>query len=58
MCLVAKEYGYKGKEISEFLSKDPAVITRYSKSNDDWKKEIGLILKEMEKSRDNGNKQV
>ncbi|MBI5639937.1 MAG: hypothetical protein HZA17_05880, partial [Nitrospirae bacterium] len=29
--LTAKEYGYKGTEISGYLRKDPAVITRYIK---------------------------
>lgn len=29
--LIAKEYGYKGTEISGYLRKDPAVITRYLK---------------------------
>lgn len=38
MCLVAKEYGYKGKEIAEYLKKDPAVITRCSKSKDTMEK--------------------
>jgi putative transposase len=50
MCLVAKEFGYKGKEISEYLGKDPAVITRYSKFKDPWKKEIGMILEELKRS--------
>src|SRR4030066_1225303 len=28
LSLVAKEYGYKGKEIGQYIRKDPAVITR------------------------------
>ena len=58
MCLVAKEYGFKGKEISEYLGKDPAVITRYSKFKDQWKKEIGILLEELKRERGNVNKQV
>ena len=27
--LIAKEYGYKGKEIAGYIQKDPAVVTRY-----------------------------
>jgi hypothetical protein len=27
--LVASEYGYKGKEVAEYIRKDPAMITRY-----------------------------
>jgi len=27
--LVARAYGYKGREIARYLRKDPAVITRY-----------------------------
>jgi hypothetical protein len=44
---VAKEYGYRGKEISEYLGQDPAVISRYSKSQDSCKKEIGRIVEEL-----------
>jgi REP element-mobilizing transposase RayT len=40
--LVAKEYGYKGKEIGQYIRKDPAVITRDLK-------EKGKLEKEMEK---------
>jgi len=29
MSLVAKEYGYKGQEVAEYLWRDPSVITRY-----------------------------
>jgi chromosomal replication initiation ATPase DnaA len=31
MSLVAREYGYRGQEIAEYLRRDPAVITRYLK---------------------------
>jgi hypothetical protein len=29
MSLVGREYGYKGREIAEYLRKDPSVVTRY-----------------------------
>ncbi len=45
LSLVGKEYGYKGKEIAEFLGKDPAAVTGYLRTSQDLqaKKEI-LIL--------------
>lgn len=35
--LAAKEYGYRGKEIAEYLEKDPAVVTAYSRGIEDLK---------------------
>lgn len=58
LCLAAKEYGYKGREISEYLGKDPAVITRYQKSKSQWEKEIAAILETLKRERGNVNKQV
>jgi hypothetical protein len=31
MSLAAKDYGYRGQEIAEYLQRDPSVITRYLK---------------------------
>lgn len=42
--LVAKEYGYKGTEISRFLQKDPAVITRYLAVRTELSNEIDQVL--------------
>jgi len=42
LSLIAKEYGYRGKEIGQYIRKDPAVITRDLK-------EKGKLEKEMEK---------
>jgi hypothetical protein len=40
ICLVAREYGYKGKEIAGYIQKDPAVVTRYLKERKDLKAEV------------------
>ncbi len=44
MTLVANEYGYKGKEIAEYIRKDPAVITRHLKERDKLKKEVEKVI--------------
>lgn len=57
MSLVAREYGYKGKEVAEYLRRDPAVITRYLKEGKKLEDDIGRVhvaLKEIKKV----NKQV
>jgi REP element-mobilizing transposase RayT len=45
---VAFEYGYKGREIAEYLQKDPAIITRYLSEKGDFEGEIERVLKMME----------
>ncbi len=53
--LVAREYGYKGKEISGYIQKDPAVVTRYLKVKGElW----GGIERVIEGIKANVNKQV
>lgn len=42
LSLVAKEYGHKGKEIGQYIRKDPAIVTRDLK-------EKGKLEREMEK---------
>jgi predicted transcriptional regulator len=40
-----KEYGYKGKEIADFLGKDPAAVTGYLRRAQDLRdKKERLIL--------------
>lgn len=56
--LVASEYGYKGKEIAEFMQKDPAVITRHLKERRDLAEEIRKVIVSLEKNRENVNNQV
>jgi chromosomal replication initiation ATPase DnaA len=42
--IVANEYGYKGKEIAEFIHKDAAMITRHLKEKGRLKKEIANVI--------------
>jgi len=42
--LVAKEYKYKGRETAAYLRKDPSVITRYLKEDDDLKSEMERVF--------------
>jgi len=44
LSLIAREYGYRGKEVAAFLQKDPAVITRYLKNPESLYKTISEIL--------------
>jgi hypothetical protein len=55
--IVAREYGYKGREISRHIRKDPAVITRYLKEESDLAEEVDKVMKQLSK-RTNVNKQV
>jgi len=55
MCLVAKEYGYKGQEVAGYLRRDPSVITRYLEEGDRLGNEVESIHAKL---RENSNKQV
>lgn len=57
MSLVAREYGYKGQEIAEYLRKDPAVITRYLKEGKRLESEIEKVHEALRKTK-KVNKQV
>lgn len=55
MSLVAKEYGYKGREVAEYLRRDPSVITRYLRED----KRLGMEVEKVHaKLREGSNKQV
>ncbi len=43
MTFVAKEYGYKGKDIAKYINKDPVVVTRYLKERNNFREEIEKI---------------
>jgi hypothetical protein len=44
--LAGREYGYKGKEIAEFLGKDPAAVTGYLRRSQVLRAKMeGLILR-------------
>lgn len=53
--LVAREYGYKGKDIAGHIRKDPAVVTRYLKEKRELETEIKRLIEGL---RANVNKQV
>jgi REP element-mobilizing transposase RayT len=54
--LVAREYGYKGKEISGYIQKDPAVVTRYLREKEELGAEVKKVIEKIKKA--NVNKQV
>jgi putative transposase len=43
LSIVAKEYGYKGQEIAEYLLRDPSVITRYLKEGNTLESEVEKV---------------
>ncbi len=57
MSLVAKEYGYKGQEIAEYLRRDPAVITRYLKEGKRLESGVEKVHEALRKTK-KVNKQV
>jgi chromosomal replication initiation ATPase DnaA len=46
--LVAKEYGYKGKGIGEYLKKDPAAVTGYVRKGDKLQAEVEKVIADQE----------
>ena len=57
MSLVAREYGYKGREIAEYLRRDPAVVTRYLKERERLEDEVEKVHEVLRKTK-KVNKQV
>lgn len=55
MSLVAKEYGYRGQEIGEYLWRDPSVITRYLRERERYGAEVERLHQLLEQKV---NKQV
>src|SRR4030043_1265951 len=53
LSLVANEYGYKGKEIAEYIKKDPAIVTRHLKERNDFRREIEKLIKVLKTMRPN-----
>ncbi len=45
MVLVAGEYGYTGREIAEYIKKDPSLVTRYKMERRKWEKEEKKVEK-------------
>lgn len=54
--LVAREYGYKGKEIAEYLSKEPSSVTKYARS-EGMKPEVEELIRQI-LAANNSNNQV
>jgi putative transposase len=44
LSIVAKEYGYKGKEIGQYIRKDPAVVTRDLREKGKLEKEMKKVI--------------
>ena len=42
--LAGREYGYKGKEIAEFLGKDPAAVTGYLRGEQDLREKMERLI--------------
>ena len=55
MSLVASEYGYKNKEIAEFIRKDPVVVTRHLKERAQSEEEIEKVIRLLKGKRANVN---
>jgi hypothetical protein len=45
--LIAKEYGYTGREIAAFLNKDPAAVTGYLRQRNGLGIEVNKMLQEI-----------
>jgi hypothetical protein len=58
LSLAANEYGYKGKEIAEYIQKDPAIVRRHVKERDDMKRETEKAVKALKNMRSNVKSQV
>ena len=55
---IAKEYGYRGKEIAKYMQKDDSVITRYLREKVGLKESINKVMEELRDWNHNVNKQV
>ena len=42
--LAGREYGYKGKEIAEFLGKDPTGVTGYLRRGQDLREKMARLI--------------
>ncbi len=46
---IAREYGYRGREIAAFLKKDPAAVTGYLKKGESMRSEVEKVIGVMSK---------
>jgi hypothetical protein len=58
LSLVAKEYGYKGKEIGLYIRKDPAIVTRDLKEKGKLEREMGKVIDVIKAKKIEVNNQV
>ena len=58
LSLAAKEYGYKGREIAEYIRKDSTIVTRHLKEKKELKKEIEKVFKILRDDKTNVNSHV
>ena len=58
LSLVAHEYGCSGREIAEYMQKDPALITRHIKEKEDLKKDVEQVIAFMKDGKENVNSQA
>ena len=56
--LIAKEYGYTGREIAKLIKKDPAIVTRHLRKKGKLKKEIEEVVKTMRRKEKYVNSQA
>jgi chromosomal replication initiation ATPase DnaA len=47
--ILAKEYGYAGREIAVYLQKDPAAVTGYLRSGEEVRKEVEAVVAALKK---------
>ncbi len=58
LSLVAHEYGYRGREIAEYMRKDPALITRHIKEKEELKEDAERVIAMIKDRKVNVNSQV
>jgi hypothetical protein len=47
--IIAKEYGYTGREIAAYLQKDPAAVTGYLRRSEDFRREVDIVITDLRK---------
>jgi hypothetical protein len=55
--LVAHDFGYKGREIAEYMRKDPALITRHLKEKE-MKRDAARVIATLKEEKANVNSQA
>ncbi len=53
--LAGREYGYKGKEIAEFLGRDPAAVTGYLRGSQELRAKMEALILRLDAVGDNIN---